>query len=219
MVAQALRAGATQAQVHESCAFDPWFIAEIAGIVDMEEKVRVHGLARDAANFRRLKSMGFSDARLAELAGSDEDAVRKRSPRPRAPPGLQAHRHECCRIRLAHRLHVLHLRDRHPGRRRQRGRAIRPREDHHSRRRPQPHRPGHRVRLLLLPRRVRALRRRLRNHHDQLQPRDRVDRLRHVRPALFRAADRRGRAGDHLRSSRATARSRASSSSSAARRR
>jgi carbamoyl-phosphate synthase large subunit len=77
MVAQALRAGASQAQVHESCAFDPWFIAEIAGIVEMEEKVRVHGLPGDAANFRRLKSMGFSDARLAELVGSDEDAVRK----------------------------------------------------------------------------------------------------------------------------------------------
>jgi carbamoyl-phosphate synthase large subunit len=75
------------------------------------------------ANFRMLKSMGFSDARLAELAGSDEDAVRKAAPRPRPPPRLQAHRHKCCRIRLAHRLHVFHLRDRDPGRRRQRGRA------------------------------------------------------------------------------------------------
>ena len=37
----------------------------------------------------------------------------------------------------------------------------------------------------------------LRNHHDQLQSGDRVDRLRHLRPALFRAAYRRGRAGDH----------------------
>jgi carbamoyl-phosphate synthase large subunit len=76
MIAQALRAGATQGQVHESCAYDPWFIAEIAGIVEMEDKVRTHGLPGDAANFRLLKSMGFSDARLAELAGSDEDAVR-----------------------------------------------------------------------------------------------------------------------------------------------
>ncbi len=76
MIAQALRAGATEAQVHESCAYDPWFIAEIAGIVEMEEKVRDHGLPGDAANFRLLKSMGFSDARLAELSGRDEEAVR-----------------------------------------------------------------------------------------------------------------------------------------------
>ena len=35
-------------------------------------------------------------------------------------------------------------------------------------------------------------------------PGDRVDRLRHLRPALFRAAHRRGRAGDHRQASRRT---------------
>jgi carbamoyl-phosphate synthase large subunit len=75
MVAQALRAGATPEQVHQSCAYDPWFIAEIAGIVDMEDKVRTHGLPGDAANLRMLKSMGFSDARLGELADTSEEAV------------------------------------------------------------------------------------------------------------------------------------------------
>ena len=67
----------------------------------------------------------------------------------------------------------------------------------HPRRRAEPHRPGHRVRLLLLPRLLRAARGRLRDHHGQLQPGDGLDRLRHLRPALFRAADRRGRARDH----------------------
>jgi carbamoyl-phosphate synthase large subunit len=75
-IAQALRAGATPAQVHESCKYDPWFIAEIAGIVEMEDNVRAHGLPQDAANLRMLKAMGFSDARLGELAGTSEEAVR-----------------------------------------------------------------------------------------------------------------------------------------------
>ena len=35
--------------------------------------------------------------------------------------------------------------------------------------------------------------RRLRIHHGELQPGDRIDRLRHLGPAVFRAADRRGR--------------------------
>ena len=39
-------------------------------------------------------------------------------------------------------------------------RSVRQQEGHHPRRRPEPHRPGHRVRLLLLPRRLRAARRR-----------------------------------------------------------
>ena len=49
---------------------------------------------------------------------------------------------------------------------------------------------------------LRADRGRLRDHHGQLQPRDRLHRLRHLRPPLLRAADRRGRARAHRASSR-----------------
>ena len=67
-------------------------------------------------------------------------------------------------------------------------------EGHDPGRRPQPHRPGHRVRLLLRARGVRAQEARLRDDHRQLQPRDGLDRLRHLRQALLRAAHHRGRA-------------------------
>ncbi len=43
-------------------------------------------------------------------------------------------------------------------------------QDHHSRLGAEPHRAGNRVRLLLLPCGLRAQRRRLRDHHGQLQP-------------------------------------------------
>ena len=69
-------------------------------------------------------------------------------------------------------------------------------EDHGAGRRAEPHRPGHRVRLLLRARGVRAARRRVRDHHGQLQPGDGVDRLRHFGPPVLRAADARGRARD-----------------------
>jgi carbamoyl-phosphate synthase large subunit len=68
-VAQALRLGMSEADVHQGCKIDPWFIAQIKGIVDMEARVREHGLPDDAANLRMLKAMGFSDARLATLSG------------------------------------------------------------------------------------------------------------------------------------------------------
>ncbi len=77
-----------------------------------------------------------------------------------------------------------------------RGRADRPQEDHGPRRRPEPDRPGNRVRLLLRPCRARDARRRLRDDHGQLQSRDRLDRLRHLGPPLLRARDARGRARD-----------------------
>ncbi len=65
---------------------------------------------------------------------------------------------------------------------------------HHPRLRPEPHRPGRRVRLLLRARQLRPARRRLRHGDGQLQPRDGLDRLRHQQPALLRAAHARGRA-------------------------
>ncbi len=77
IVAQALRDGATQEQVHESCKFDPWFIDQIDQIVEMEKIIKQRGLPADAYNFHSLKAMGFSDARLAELANCSEVKVRK----------------------------------------------------------------------------------------------------------------------------------------------
>ncbi len=75
-VAQALRLGFDVEQVHSSCRIDPWFLEQIKDIVDEEKRVQAHGLPRSAAQFRALKAMGFSDARLAKLAGVSEKDVR-----------------------------------------------------------------------------------------------------------------------------------------------
>ncbi len=77
MVAQAIRMGTSLEDVHAMCKIDPWFLEQIAGIIAMEERIREHGLPEDPANLRMLKSMGFSDARLASLARTDAEAVRK----------------------------------------------------------------------------------------------------------------------------------------------
>jgi carbamoyl-phosphate synthase large subunit len=68
-VAQALRLGFDESQIFEACNIDPWFIREIKAIVDMEARVREHGLPQSAGPFRMLKAMGFSDERLAKLTG------------------------------------------------------------------------------------------------------------------------------------------------------
>ncbi|MGI9515368.1 MAG: carbamoyl-phosphate synthase large subunit, partial [Anderseniella sp.] len=61
----------------ESSKYDPWFIEQLSAIIQSEQRVREHGLPADAANFRMLKAMGFSDARLACLASTTEAKVRK----------------------------------------------------------------------------------------------------------------------------------------------
>ena len=83
------------------------------------------------------------------------------------------------------------------------------------RHRPGPHRPGHRVRLLRGPGRRHAAQARLAGGDDQLEPGDRVDRLRRLVAAVLRAARPRERAQRHRRRRRSSRRS----SRSAARRR
>ena len=75
-VAQALRLGVSVADVHEMCKIDPWFLARIEAIVVAEERVKAHKLPGNASQMRGLKAMGFSDARLAKLAGTSEAEAR-----------------------------------------------------------------------------------------------------------------------------------------------
>ncbi|MYZ49841.1 carbamoyl-phosphate synthase large subunit [Propylenella binzhouense] len=75
-VAQALRLGTSVEEVNGACHIDPWFIREIAGIVEAEARVREHGLPPTPGLMRKLKAMGFSDARLAKLSGASEADVR-----------------------------------------------------------------------------------------------------------------------------------------------
>jgi carbamoyl-phosphate synthase large subunit len=78
VIAQAYRHGLTTAEIHAACKYEPWFLEQIAAIVATEETVRRDGLPTDAAGFLRLKKMGFSDARLATLAGTKEAEVARR---------------------------------------------------------------------------------------------------------------------------------------------
>ena len=74
--AQAMRLGISVDQVHDICKIDPWFLKEIKGIIDTELKIRTHGLPQTAGAFRRLKAMGFSDQRLANLTGKADSDVK-----------------------------------------------------------------------------------------------------------------------------------------------
>jgi len=74
-VAQAMRVGASLDEIYKLCKIDPWFLDQIADIIKMEERVKHHGLPDDAQNLTMLKSMGFSDGRLAKLANTTTESV------------------------------------------------------------------------------------------------------------------------------------------------
>ena len=77
-VAQAMRLGLSDAEIHSACRIDPWFLAQIRGVIDMEAEVRAKGLPDTARPLRKLKRMGFSDARLAKLTGLGVEQVSAR---------------------------------------------------------------------------------------------------------------------------------------------
>ena len=74
-VAEAMRARMTVEEIFELTGIDPWFLREIAAIVEAEGEVATEGLD-DAERLRELKSQGFSDKRLAWLTRSTEAEVR-----------------------------------------------------------------------------------------------------------------------------------------------
>ena len=76
-IAQAMRHGLCDEDIRSVTMFDPWFLARIREIIDAEEEVRKNGIPKNSNGMRRLKMLGFTDARLAKLTGTQEAVVRK----------------------------------------------------------------------------------------------------------------------------------------------
>jgi carbamoyl-phosphate synthase large subunit len=77
-IAQAMRLGFADQDIHSSCRIDPWFLGQIRELVETEAEIRAKGLPVKPGALRRLKAMGFSDARLAKLTGLPLETVTQR---------------------------------------------------------------------------------------------------------------------------------------------
>ena len=76
-LADAFRAGLSVEDVYALSYVDPWFLDQIEELIATEAEVAAAGIdALDTARVRALKRMGFSDARLSQLLGTDEQAIR-----------------------------------------------------------------------------------------------------------------------------------------------
>ena len=197
-VAQAMRLGFSDEEIHTA-------LQDRSVVPGADPRHRGNRRAKSAPRacrrppgaFRRLKAMGFSDARLAVLTKRNEADVTKARRALSVRPVFK--RIDTCAAEFASPTAYMYSTYEAPfaGAVADEAQPSDKKKVDHPRRRPEPHRPGHRVRLLLLPRLLRAARSGLRKHHGQLQSRNGVDRLRHLGSPLLRAAHARGRAGDH----------------------
>ena len=76
VIGQAMRLGMGDDEIFRACSVDPWFLEQLRGIVETEQKIRRHGLPTTPKAFHALKAMGFSDLRLASLTGLNEADVK-----------------------------------------------------------------------------------------------------------------------------------------------
>jgi len=76
-VGDAFRSGMTLSEVFEETAIDPWFLAQIEELVQIEGRLKDHKLGDlSAEELRFLKRKGFSDRRLAKLLDATPADVR-----------------------------------------------------------------------------------------------------------------------------------------------
>ena len=70
-ISQAIRHGLSINEIQQASKFDPWFLNQIKEIVETENSLRENGLPTEKPDLLRIKKMGFSDQRLAEITGEE----------------------------------------------------------------------------------------------------------------------------------------------------
>ena len=81
----ALLMGIPVRTIYRMTGIDPWFIHQIAQIVDLEQQIQTAGTTLPDALLKKAKEWGFSDVQLAHLTGVTESDIKKR----RAAQGLR----------------------------------------------------------------------------------------------------------------------------------
>ena len=70
-VRYAIKAGMTDAEIHEFTAIDPWFLRQIRGIVEIEDELAGNGILNLGEDLlRRAKEAGFSDRQIAHICAT-----------------------------------------------------------------------------------------------------------------------------------------------------
>ena len=78
LIAEAFRKKITLDKIYKLSKVDPWFLNQIKELVDEENSISKKGLPKSFEEFNRIKSIGFSDKKLAKITGLKEKIVRSK---------------------------------------------------------------------------------------------------------------------------------------------
>ncbi|MBN1840669.1 MAG: carbamoyl-phosphate synthase large subunit [Deltaproteobacteria bacterium] len=71
-----IKAGMDVETIQDLTGIDPWFLRQMARVIDFEEDILQAGHPLDEDVLRKGKALGFSDVQLAHLVKGDEDKIR-----------------------------------------------------------------------------------------------------------------------------------------------
>jgi len=77
VVAEAFRRKISLSSIYKSTKIDPWFLNQIYELIEEEEKIINDGLPKNFERFSYIKSLGFTDERIAELTKSELKLITK----------------------------------------------------------------------------------------------------------------------------------------------
>ncbi|MCM8760977.1 MAG: carbamoyl-phosphate synthase large subunit [Candidatus Omnitrophica bacterium] len=75
-IGDALRAGMGIEEIYEITKIDRWFLHNILEVIELEKEIVEKKESITVKTLSRAKEMGFSDAQLARLIGTDESSIR-----------------------------------------------------------------------------------------------------------------------------------------------
>jgi carbamoyl-phosphate synthase large subunit len=78
LVAESIRKKINLKKIHKLSGIDPWFLEQIKEIIETENQIKKRGIPKKFNEFNKLKSMGFSDKKIAQLSRTNEKLVRSR---------------------------------------------------------------------------------------------------------------------------------------------
>jgi carbamoyl-phosphate synthase large subunit len=77
LIAQALRYNICVSEICQISKYDKWFVNEIKKIIDAEREIKNNGLKAEKFELLKLKKLGFSDERLAEISSKTPNEIKQ----------------------------------------------------------------------------------------------------------------------------------------------
>lgn len=74
-IAEAFRENLSTNEIHEYCQYDLWFLNQIKQLVEVENVIKKEGLPDTSYELKYLKSLGFTNKRLAQLTNTAEQNI------------------------------------------------------------------------------------------------------------------------------------------------